>query len=397
MHRYGGGDLYGREGEIERLWEQLAHGHVLLTAPRRHGKTSVMYGLVDQPPTNWEVIFADIEYIDNPADLLDAVLAELLTNRPVRRAIERIKSIPAAIADWIRGALSQVEAGVESVGQIKLALREGRPDRGWQELGGLVVDLFQAFSEAQYLVVLDEFPIFVESLFRHSEADAVQFLRWFRATRLSLRNVHFLLGGSINLETSLARRGHSALVNDLDVFRLRPFHDRLARDFVDGLLAEHLDTGQKLGQPICEVVGQGVPFYLAMVTAQVLDAIRIEDYPAVAETVHRIYHDRVLGPDCRSRFDHYRSRLKEYLEPEDEQRARLILCRLAHGPQREEVLLAEVAAHGLETGPEPAGERVLSQLEADYYVIRQDGQVRFLHRILADWWRINIPAPARRG
>ena len=38
-----GDDLYGREYELDRLWEQLEQGeHILMLAPRRVGKTSLM-------------------------------------------------------------------------------------------------------------------------------------------------------------------------------------------------------------------------------------------------------------------------------------------------------------------------------------------------------------------
>ncbi len=40
-----GDNFYGRTKEIENIWARLATDHVLLTAPRRVGKTSIMYRL----------------------------------------------------------------------------------------------------------------------------------------------------------------------------------------------------------------------------------------------------------------------------------------------------------------------------------------------------------------
>jgi hypothetical protein len=44
-----GENCYGREAFVELVWEKLAVGHVLLAAPRRFGKTSILYRLIDQP------------------------------------------------------------------------------------------------------------------------------------------------------------------------------------------------------------------------------------------------------------------------------------------------------------------------------------------------------------
>ena len=41
-----GDDLYGRDYELARLWEHLENGeHILMLAPRRVGKTSLMLEL----------------------------------------------------------------------------------------------------------------------------------------------------------------------------------------------------------------------------------------------------------------------------------------------------------------------------------------------------------------
>ena len=57
-----GDDLYGRGYELETLWERLESGeHVLLLAPRRVGKTSLMLELQRRPHPNWHVIYIDVE------------------------------------------------------------------------------------------------------------------------------------------------------------------------------------------------------------------------------------------------------------------------------------------------------------------------------------------------
>ena len=50
-----GDDLYGRDYELARLWEHLENGeHILMLAPRRVGKTSLMLELKQAPRDNWD-------------------------------------------------------------------------------------------------------------------------------------------------------------------------------------------------------------------------------------------------------------------------------------------------------------------------------------------------------
>jgi len=44
-----GTNFYGREAFANLASDKLKAGHVLLAAPRRFGKTSVMYRLMDNP------------------------------------------------------------------------------------------------------------------------------------------------------------------------------------------------------------------------------------------------------------------------------------------------------------------------------------------------------------
>ena len=73
-----GDDLYGRDYELARLWEHLENGeHILMLAPRRVGKTSLMLELKQAPRENWDVIPVDVEGGHGPEDCVAAILAKL--------------------------------------------------------------------------------------------------------------------------------------------------------------------------------------------------------------------------------------------------------------------------------------------------------------------------------
>jgi AAA+ ATPase superfamily predicted ATPase len=70
-------DFFGRDSFVELLWEKLDAGNVLLAAPRRFGKTSVMYRLMDRPREGYKFIHADLEYMAQPAELITELSVQL--------------------------------------------------------------------------------------------------------------------------------------------------------------------------------------------------------------------------------------------------------------------------------------------------------------------------------
>ena len=60
-------DLRFRDGFIAELWDELATSHVLLTAPRRTGKTSVMDYMKTNPPDDFHVVSVNAQDISHPA------------------------------------------------------------------------------------------------------------------------------------------------------------------------------------------------------------------------------------------------------------------------------------------------------------------------------------------
>jgi len=62
-----GSDFWGRESEVDTLWRLLERGGVLLSGPRRYGKSSIMYAPLDGPRDGWRRLLVDVEPIESPS------------------------------------------------------------------------------------------------------------------------------------------------------------------------------------------------------------------------------------------------------------------------------------------------------------------------------------------
>ena len=75
-------DLMFRDVFLAELWEALQTRHVLLTAPRRTGKTSVMDHLRDVPQHGFTVIYQNVQDLTHPADFFKPCSIRCKTNIP---------------------------------------------------------------------------------------------------------------------------------------------------------------------------------------------------------------------------------------------------------------------------------------------------------------------------
>jgi hypothetical protein len=98
----------------------------------------------------------------------------------------------------------------------------------------------------------------------------------------------------------------------------------------------------------------------------------------------------VLGPSCKTYFEHYYNRLRQYPKT-DEQAAKAVLKELAlrnPEPVHMDALYALYRKSIGESAAETGFNRLIGDLENDFY-IRGDADrlYRFASKILCDWWR----------
>jgi hypothetical protein len=387
-----GADFWGRDSELAHIWSLLERGSVLLTGPRRHGKSSLMYALRDQPREDVEVILLDVEWVESPEEFLTTMAAELLAIDRVRKAVQKLRAAPSVLTRWISGAIDEIGVGVGSVGELKIRLRDDlkNPEQ-WPDLAEQMLGTLRNLPDRTVLI-LDEFPIMVSNMLARDEATALRFLRWFRTFRQSpgTERLVFLLGGSVNIEPRLEALGSEALLGDLQRFRLMPFDKGRSVAFVEQLLAEEaVKHDGDVPEVVVATCDSGVPYYLQVIVAECLAESRRLNSPLGVASIQSIYDEMVIGPINRHRFSHYHTRLRLYYGVL-EQPARIILGQLCHGPKSIEELSDALATFGQDPS---IIERVLVLLEADYYILREAETVSFGDGLLRDWWRRNSTLP----
>ena len=67
-------DLRFRGAFVAELWQTLRTSYVVLTAPRRTGKTSVMGYLRDYPENEFQVVSINVQDVTHPSDFFQVLL-----------------------------------------------------------------------------------------------------------------------------------------------------------------------------------------------------------------------------------------------------------------------------------------------------------------------------------
>lgn len=382
-----GADLFGRDRFVNLLWRRLEAGHVLLAAPRRFGKTSVMYRLIDEPRSGYKIVHADLEALDSPEDFLLEIVVQLSADSKIGRALEGIAGIPKRAWHGIRNAVDEVE-----LFQTKLKLREHiAPD--WQEIGRQVFKKIGQLDQP-VLFILDELPMMIDRMARteNKREDAKTFLRWMRALRVSpdFKNVRFLIAGSIGIDAVLIEIGEISAINDFEKLKLEPFTNDVARNLLTELArSEEIALSEPCKDRMIELIGIQVPYFLQILFSEVYKAHQATDEPISVAGIDRIYRDKVLGVDCKTYFEHYYGRLRDYYSPQDERAVKRLLRELAKvGSMTPDACHALYRATIGGSANAESFNATLANLENDFYIRlnTETDQYEFACKLLRDWW-----------
>jgi len=389
-----GEDFFDRVTELDDLWRYVEGNHILLSGPRRLGKSSLLKRFAEQATAQGILArLVDVEGIDNAG----AFVAELVRAFPDESLSGYASSAGTALGSLLtRFRKMDLRLPGGWGGGLEI---QALPDVPWREQA---LGLQHRLSELPAFLLVDEFSVFLEKLTARSLPETQQLLGWLRAWRQqSGVACRFILSGSISVIPLLARYRLNTTVNDCHEYKLGPFRLGAARQMLSELAQrEKWQLDNAVAEHLCNRIGWLSPFYLSLFLATTIEAAR----DRLLETENNIRlltmtdaedaWDRLLA--SRSRFMHWFQRLQRDLS---EPQLSFALATLRTVARAENVLtqaqlLSRLAR--LEIDPDRRVYRlseVLLLLEEDGYIgIEGEGRtsrIRFLSFLLRDYWRRN--------
>ena len=385
-------DFYDRTAEVGDLWRKLETDHILLLAPRRVGKTSLMYKLMAEAPNRAETyaIYLSVPDIDTELEFVERLYRAVLESPQASSRLSRV---------WDTLKLSSIGKFFNRIESVNLAelfeigWREAKPE-DWETLGRELIRALRKL-EGRWLILVDELPVFILNLIKQdpTAARARTFLYWLRQMRQMPppegERLRFLLAGSIGLDTVASRYRMGDTINDLTIKTLGAFSPETADQFLAVLGEDYgLPLAPEIRQRICERAEWLIPYYLQLFFSGLLEICSDERAVPSVEMVDEVF-DVLLSHGRRSYFDYWHQRVTEELgSPQDVwARALLNVCsRDAKGASRQ-TFSAALSHHIADADQrDETLNWLLDVLVGDGYLVEAEGRYRFRSSLLREFW-----------
>ncbi|WP_294042301.1 hypothetical protein [Thiolapillus sp.] len=380
-----GEDFFNRKKEINAIWRALDSDSLLLLAPRRAGKTSLMKHLVYlAPDKGYQPSYLTVEGAADEADFMERLYRAVAENHPniMKTLVDRVADSP--LGTWVKR--------VKKVGALGVSIElTAEAKKHWPESMTVFGELLSGL-EIPWLLAVDELPLFILKLLRLDDSGkrAVSFLHNLRELRQNQPGVRWLLAGSIGLDTVTGRYNMADTINDLRLTTLGPFSVHSADDFLQALARSYgLDLHQDVRSHILSRLQWLLPYYIQLVFSELLD---IDDRPIRVTDIDALF-EALLQPANKNYFDYWRQRLRESLGTPDDTFATTLLNIACQEPRGTRQAVLRGALGKQIRDPEQRDQRLrylLDVLVNDGYLVENGERYQFHFPLLREYWKRRV-------
>ena len=374
-----GDNFWDRKNEILDIWDAIESGsHILISAPRRVGKTSIMYKILDEPKANFIPLYIDTESADSENEfwqkLFHALYNEEFTNKLQsfsKTLFERIKNIKIE-----KITLSGVVFGDGEILDYKEAFKR------------LIKDLD---NDKKIIIMIDEFAQTIENIIKYEdEKNALSLLKTHRELRQDSKissKVTFIYAGSIGLESVVAKLSATKHINDLNSVKVTPLENDDAIKFVNKLCTQNgIKIEENEIQYLLEQIEWLIPFYIQLILQEIKKLYRREVL-VTNEVINQAIQNAF---EHRNHFENWQSKLKEAFDKDTYLFAKEVLNKISEKQTYKYSKIINLSVkHKLE---EDIAREVIHSLIYDGYINNNDEAkiYRFNSPILRLWWYKNV-------
>ncbi|MCF7885139.1 MAG: ATP-binding protein [Candidatus Marinimicrobia bacterium] len=370
-----GSDFFIRDNIINKMWESIqSKSNIMLIAPRRVGKTSIMYHLRDNPKEPYNLIYLDTESVNNENEFYKKLLSKVLTSNFINTK------------DKLTSKIKELSPGIKKIGPDGVEFDRSKEFSYFNEFLN-IIDKIDT-NDQNLIILLDEFSQTVENIKNdEGEKEAIHFLQTKRSMRqehLIDNNIRFIYSGSIGLGNIVRRINATKTINDLQPIKLQPLSYNQAVKFINKLLEKYNFTiNDNPIEYILDSIEWLIPFYIQLVIQVIKDDYRLDGSLDIDEDYIENVFDRIIGQ--QHYFDNWHSRLKTLFKTDEYNFCKELLNTISEDGT---IQINKIRNIAVKYDIKDQYKNILNSLVYDGYINNNDKQkiYRFNSPILRRWW-----------
>ena len=368
-------NFWNREAELEDIWYKIESGsHILLVAPRRVGKTSIMYNIFDNPKDDYIVLYIDTESADTENEFWKKLFHKLMEEEFVNTLQNKAKHFFNSLK-----TLNIVEVSMKGI-----KFGDGSELNYTSAFKKLIKELD---TDKKLIIMMDEFAQTIENIVKYENEQAAQsLLKTHRELRQDVtlsEKVTFVYAGSIGLESVAAKIDSIGLINDIPPVKITPLEFDDAIQFVQKLSdSNKINIQQNEIAYLLEKIEWLIPFYIQLI----VDELRKSKILITQEII-----DNAIATilENRNHFEHWHIRLKN-LADNEYKFSKEVLNMIS---ENKIMSFNEIINIGEKYSlNEDDSKEILRALKYDGYINNSENikEYRFNSPILRMWWYKNV-------
>ena len=373
-----GEDFWDRPYILEDMIEVIERGeHILLVAPRRVGKTSLMYRVMDTMGDTYIVVYVNTQAAHSENEFWEKLFDALMDEEFIATLQQRASNFVALLL-----TLRLSEVGTNGV-------RFG---------DGETIDYSKAFEkllknydgDKKLILMMDEFSQTIENIIQYEGMEkAEQLLETHRELRQNhklSKKASFVYAGSIGLESVVANIKSSKNINDLVNISVPPLDNDEAKKFLKYLCTSNgMQIEESNVEYILEKIEWLIPFYIQLIVQE----LKRLDRRGVSISTSSIDNaiEKVLS--YKKNFIHWLERLEIFPKKERKFSKEILNIISREKSIASNELLNLASKYDLKAYD---AQQVIHALKYDGYINNSSDEqtYRFNSPILRIWWHRNV-------
>lgn len=365
--------FFKSEKTVQDFFDRIKSGsNLLISAPRRIGKTSLMLYFRDNPAENYECIYVITQSIDTSNGFFKKIFREIIKCRG------GIEKLTAHIGEFVKGKK------IKALGSDGITLEDINIDY-YEEITNLILKI--DLKENKFVVLVDEFADTVENIKeKEGESEAVKFLAKNRDLRTNpdiRKKLQFIYAGSVGLEGIVNRLKGAKTINDLFPFRVNPLTHKEAIDLINMLTEDANFDIHDVRDYMLNQIEWLIPFNIQLIVDEINQILSGEEEKEVKnEHIDLAFKNAI---EKRNHFETWHTRLRTIFKGNE---FKFVIELLNIISEKKQMDSADITNLSVKHKVTKIFKEIISTLAYDGYVNNNDDPkiYKFNSPILRMWW-----------